>query len=298
MAGLEHFSHFTPKRMTPFASVAGPSCLRQARHKTQRRRPLVAAHRHVGSVAEQHLLALTAWPQWVQVLPDRVVLTPRGDDLTRAMTVMNASLRDLGLIVAWRDEPFALWDPACDEVLARMERASARFWGTLTLGAHCNGYVEGEPGRPARMWVARRSLSKATDPGKQDNLIGGGVPWGQSPQETVIREGWEEAGLQPLQMAGLRKASVLELDRDVPEGRQWERLHVFDLALEAGVIPRNQDGEVAEVRLLPMEEAIGLALADEMTVDAAWVTLDFAIRHGFHVQGMGAQRLDVASHMN
>jgi hypothetical protein len=52
------------------------------------------------------------------------------------------------------------------------------------------------------------------------------------------------------------------------------------------------------VRLLPMEEAIGLALADEMTVDAAWVTLDFAIRHGFHVQGMGAQRLDVASHMN
>jgi hypothetical protein len=43
--------------------------------------------------------------------------------------------------------------------------------------------------------------------------------------------------------------------------------------------PINQDGEVAELRLLPVDEALMLAAGDTMTVDAALVTLDFALRH-------------------
>ena len=74
---------------------------------------------------------------------------------------------------------------------ATIERAAARFWGTLTLGAHCNGYVADAHGRPTHLWVARRSLSKPTDPGMLDNLIGGGVPLGQSPLEALQREAFE-----------------------------------------------------------------------------------------------------------
>lgn len=281
-----------------FAPAELPFCLRQARLKAQWRQPVVVAHRVVGSVALEHLCALRAWPQWVQLQWDRVVLIPRGHDLTLALQVMNEALRHQGLVTAWRDEVFALWDPWTGEVLASLERASARFWGTLTLGAHANGYVADGQGRPTHLWVARRSWSKATDPGKLDNLIGGGVPWDQSPEDTVIREGWEEAGLRPQAMQGLRRGGVLELDRDVTEGRQWERLHVFDLALPAGLKPGNQDGEVAELQLLPVQEAIALALGQDMTVDAACVTLDFALRHGMSVPGVSHQPLWVASHMN
>ena len=308
MEGLEylrHHFHLSPMSVAAHApglpqptTVEPPPCFKQARLKGQWRRPVVVAHRVVGSVALEHLGALTAWPQWVQLHPDRVVLTPHGHDLTLALQEMNESLRRQGLIVAWRDERFALWDPCTGEALASLERASARFWGTLTLGAHCNGYVADAKGRPTHLWVARRSWSKATDPGKLDNLIGGGVPWNQSPEETVVREGWEEAGLRPLDMQGLRRGGVLELDRDVPEGRQWERLHVFDLPLPAGLEPCNQDGEVAELQLLPVEEAVTLALGHEMTVDAACVTLEFALRHGMTVPGTACQPLWVASHMN
>jgi 8-oxo-dGTP pyrophosphatase MutT (NUDIX family) len=192
---------------------------------------------------------------------------------------LNATLRSMGLIRAWRDEPFALFDPADGARLATIERASARFWGTLTLGAHANGYVADAHDRPTHLWIAQRSPAKATDPGLFDNLIGGGVPEGQSPLQALVREGWEEAGLHPPQMAGARAGSVLSLQRDIREGLQFEWLHAYDLALPAGLEPHNQDGEVANFRCLPVDEALSLAAGRQMTVDAALVTLDFALRH-------------------
>lgn len=49
------------------------------------------------------------------------------------------------------------------------------------LGAHASGYVADVAGRPTQLWIAQRSMAKATDPGSFDNLIGGGVPDGQAP---------------------------------------------------------------------------------------------------------------------
>jgi 8-oxo-dGTP pyrophosphatase MutT (NUDIX family) len=130
------------------------------------------------------------------------------------------------------------------------------------------------------LWIARRAWDKPTDPGRLDNLIGAGVPLGQTPREALLREAWEEAGLQSHELGGLRRGRVIELACDIPEGWQHEWLHVYDLALPAGRVPQNQDGEVAEHRLLPIDEALECAADGEMTTDAALATLDFALRHG------------------
>jgi len=188
-------------------------------------------------------------------------------------------LREAGLVRAWRDETYAIVAAPGAPPLALIERAAARFWGTLTFGAHCNGYVADDHGRPTHLWTAQRSFSKPTDPGLYDNLIGGGVPAGQSPQETLVREGWEEAGLTAQQMAAAVPGRVMRLWRDIPEGFQHEWLYAFDLRLPPGVSPCNQDGEVASLQLLPVAEALALAATERMTVDAALVTLDFALRH-------------------
>jgi 8-oxo-dGTP pyrophosphatase MutT (NUDIX family) len=238
----------------------------------------------LGSVAIAHLEALRAWPDAFELLasadgaPRALALRLPARERDARLARIHARLRADGLIVGWRDEPYPLRDRAGGEH-GIIERAASRFWGTLTLGAHCNGYVADAAGRPTHLWIARRSLTKPTDPGRLDNLIGGGVPAGQSPREAVVREGWEEAGLQPRQMAGLVTGGLVDLECDLPEGRQHERLHVFDLALPAGLVPRNQDGEVAEHRLMPVAEALARAAAGELTTDAALATLDFAVRH-------------------
>jgi 8-oxo-dGTP pyrophosphatase MutT (NUDIX family) len=233
----------------------------------------------VGSVAPAHLPALTRWRQWLQLDAQRVTLSLPLQALADALAEMNAALRAEGLIVAWRDEPFPLYSVAGEALGVAMERAATRFWGSLTVGAHCNGFVADGGGRPQRLWIARRSPSKATDPGKLDNLIGGGVPLGQTPREAVQREGWEEAGLRAEQMIGLRPGRVVRLLRDIPEGLQREWVHVYDLPLPEGTVPRNLDGEVAEITLHPLPDALDLAAGAEMTVDASLVTLDFALRH-------------------
>jgi 8-oxo-dGTP pyrophosphatase MutT (NUDIX family) len=164
-------------------------------------------------------------------------------------------------------------------VLAVIERAATRFWGSLTLGAHATGYVADAGGRPTHLWIAQRSFTKATDPGLYDNLVGGGVAQGQSPVQALVREGWEEAGMSAAQMQRAVPGRVVRLMRPVAEGFQHEWLHSFDLRLETHEAPNNQDGEVAGFELLPVARALALAAADAMTVDASLVTLDFALRH-------------------
>lgn len=251
----------------------------EARKQQRPRRAFVVDGEHVGSVDEAHLAALQPWSRWMEVREQAVVLTAGAKDREAVLAEVNARLHEQGLIRAWRDEPFPLLSPATGQALAVFERASARFWGTLTLGAHCNGWVAGPDGQPQALWIARRSPTKATDPGLLDNLVGGGVPWGQTPWEALVREGFEEAGLNATQMARATPGRVIELNRDIPEGRQFERLHVFDLELQAGECPVNQDGEVAEVGLWSIHHTCAAASTDEMTVDAALVTLDFLLRH-------------------
>jgi len=239
----------------------------------------------LGSVAVDHLDALREWPDAFLRLDDdagaprALVLRLPAPARDARLAHVHERLRAQGLIVAWRDEPYPLRDRAGGEH-GTIERAASRFWGTLTLGAHCNGFVADASGRPTHLWIARRSLSKATDPGRLDNMIGCGVALGQTPREALIREGWEEAGLVPAQMTGLATGGLVDLECDIPEGRQHERLHVFDLALPAGLEPRSVDGEVAEHRLMPVAEALARAAAGELTTDATLATLDFALRHG------------------
>lgn len=255
-----------------------------------------------GSVARAHLPLLAAWPDAITVDALGVTLLPTGAvQRTDLLEAVNQRLRSQGAVRAWRNEVYPLLalprhggspHPE-DDLLATLERAASRFWGSATFGAHCNGYVAGPDGRPSQLWIARRALSKPTDPGLLDNLVGGGVPHGQSPAETVLREGWEEAGLLPAQMAGLRPGRILRVARDIPEGFQLEWLSVYDLALPAGLTPRNQDGEVHSLHCLPVAEALALAAGGEMTVDASLATLDFALRHRL-LPGPEATRLGTA----
>ncbi len=265
----------------PLPTTAGLSPFEAAQRQGPPRRPFHLQGRAVGSVALHHLpvlQALAGAPLLVQA--QAVVWTGLQASQASDFDRVNRQLRALGAISAWREEAFAIFCPQHGDVLGHFERAACRFWGTLTLGAHATGYVADAQGRPRALWIAQRALDKATDPGLFDNLIGGGVPLGQTPQQALVREGWEEAGAPAELLTAACPAPVLTLHREVAEGLQVERLHSFDLPLPADWQPQNQDGEVAGFSLLPPAEALSLALAGRMTVDAALVTLCFLQRHG------------------
>ena len=254
---------------------------------------------NVGCVDRKHLSVLRGYPQWLDVRADAVGLHIDMSQRNTALEVINAALREQGFVRTWRSEIFPLLNPNTGAVLAVMERAAMRFWGALTLGAHATGYLADAWGHPTHLWIAQRSRDKATDPGLSDNLVGGGVAWGQSPLQALVREGWEEAGLSPQQMQRAVPGRVLRVMRPVAEGFQHEWLHSFDLRLEPGEQPVNQDGEVANFQLLPVAQALALAATQAMTVDASLVTLEFALRHrllpAWEMRGAEGQ-LDASPH--
>ena len=271
--------------------MAWPAIAAARAHDPSTRVPFFIGGHAAGSVAQAHADALQRWPAWLRMAPGRVELIAADAARDEALATINHTLRREGLVRAWRDETYAIVSLRTGERLARTERAASRFWGTLTSGAHATGYIANEQGRPTHLWIAQRSAHKATDPGLHDNLIGGGVADGQSPFEALVREGWEEAGLKPAQMAAARRGRVIRLHRDIPEGLQLEDLHSFDLLMPAGLLPKNQDGEVARFDLLPVAQALALAAGHSVTVDAALVTLDFGLRHGLLTAPSGCAAL-------
>ena len=243
--------------------------------------PLFAGGVRVGWLQQAFAARLAAWPQVFSPVPDGLAFSPLLPDAasrSRALAAVLQELRLQGQIPGWRDELYALRaTPAGDELL-RFERAAAKRFGFVGPASHLNGLVRRDDG--LHMWIATRSASKSVAPGKLDNMVAGGIPAGMDEAATLVKECFEEAGMQPA-LAGLaQRLGVVEFVRSVPEGVDAQRIAVFDIELPAGFVPRNQDGEVAAFELLPVHEVLRrLHQPEAFTVDAALVALDCLQRH-------------------
>ena len=198
-----------------------------------------------------------------------------------AMAEVVRELARTGVITGWRDELYAIGGgaEASQAPLLTIERAAARAFGITSYAVHVNGIVT--TGAEPALWIARRSLSKAIDPGLLDNMIGGGLAAGLSVRETLVKEAWEEAGLRAEQVAAAAAGRQVRIRREVPEGMQSEVIFVHDLELPSAVTPRNQDGEVSEFRRLPVSAVIELVRkGGQITLDASLVILDWLDRRG------------------
>ena len=113
-------------------------------------------------------------------------------------------LHDEGIITGWRNELYPVLTSFDSDPVLLMERAASVYFGIKAYGVHVNGYVEREDGG-MDMWVARRSATKPTWPGKLDHIVAGGQPHGLSTVDNVIKECEEEAGIS-LELASQAKA--------------------------------------------------------------------------------------------
>jgi 8-oxo-dGTP pyrophosphatase MutT (NUDIX family) len=173
-------------------------------------------------------------------------------------------LRALGHLPGWRNEAFAFCTEGGETYLLQAERAGFYFLGMRSDAVHVNGFRA-----DARMWVARRSAAKQVDPGLLDNLCAGGVAAGETLEKCLQRELHEEAGIRLAATHLLRFRGTTEVGRVRDGGWHVERLHVYNLLLQANEQPCNRDGEVQEFLLLSAAELAGLVHAEKCTPDAA-----------------------------
>ena len=132
------------------------------------------------------------------------------------------------------------------------------------------------------MWIARRSLTKPTGPGKLDQIVAGGQPAGMSLRDNLIKECEEEAGIPRALAVNARSVGIVSYETTREEGLRNDVLFNFDLEVPLGFEPVNNDGEVAAFMLWEIREVIErLNDTEDFKFNSALVIIDFLIRHGF-----------------
>lgn len=161
-----------------------------------------------------------------------------------------------------------------------LERAAAPYFGIKAYGVHMNGYVEKDGQK--FLWIGKRSDVKQTYPGMLDHLVAGGLPYGMSCKENIIKECEEEAGIT--RSISTNATSVGAVSYMDIEGFRYKRdvLFCYDLQLPADFVPNNEDGEVDSFRLVPVIHAANIIRrTDFFKPNCNLVIIDFLFRHGY-----------------
>jgi thiamine pyrophosphokinase len=192
----------------------------------------------------------------------------------------------------WRREEFDVRAEPGGPVLGRIDRGAVPSFGIQATGVHVNGLVHRPDG--LHLWVARRALNKALDPGKLDHIVAGGVPAGLTPAETLVKEAAEEAAIPADLAAAARQVAVLSYAMDRPEGLRRDRLHCYDLDLPGDFVPRPADGEVEGFELWPLPRAVeAVRTGDAFKFNVNLVLIDLFLRLGL-IQGAEAEAVRAA----
>ncbi|WVZ64528.1 hypothetical protein U9M48_014029 [Paspalum notatum var. saurae] len=161
-----------------------------------------------------------------------------------------------------------------------LERAAAPYFGIKAYGVHMNGYVEKDGQK--YLWIGKRSDSKQTYPGMLDHLVAGGLPYGISCKENIIKECEEEAGIP--RSVSTNAISVGAISYMDIEGFRYKRdvLFCYDLKLPDDFVPNNEDGEVDSFKLIPVAHAANIIQrTDFFKPNCNLVIIDFLFRHGY-----------------
>jgi len=172
------------------------------------------------------------------------------------------------VVTRWGEAPLALID-----------RGAVPVFGLKAFGIHINGYVRGKDG--LKLWIGRRALDKAVEPGKLDNMVAGGQPAGLSLTDNLVKEAHEEAGV-PRELA-LRAvpAGAITYRMEAERGLKPDTMFVYDLEVPADFVPRNQDGEITAFMLMDPGEVIEQVRSSyDFKFNVNLVLIDFLIRTG------------------
>ncbi|MBC8159130.1 MAG: DUF4743 domain-containing protein [Alphaproteobacteria bacterium] len=245
--------------------------------------PFIVDGHEVGLIGPAFIGELGEFPDVFRIEADCAGVDDRlcdFDERTGAVQSVLSELKLRGLFPGWRDEHFPVAKAFSAPPVFNMERACVPRFGVRAYGVHLNGYVR--HGDELLMWVARRSMSKHSAPGKLDQVAAGGQPAGLSLRDNLIKECGEEAGIPEDLAAKAVGVSAVYYCFERAEGLRRDIEFIYDLELPVEFVPENTDGEVDAFELWPIRDvAETVRTTDDFKFNCALVMIDFLMRHGY-----------------
>ncbi len=249
--------------------------------------PFSVSGARVGCVKKSFAEALTRWPEVFRVDDQRIRLAANLDsrdvpveERTQAVGEVLQRLREEGHIDGWRDELYPVNRSWSEPAFLLIERAAVPWFGVRGYGVHMNGFVHAADG--PSMWIARRSTTKPTGPGKLDQMVAGGQPATIGLHDNLMKECDEEAGIPNDIARHAQAVGAITYALEDSVGFRPDLLFNFDLELPEDFSPVNTDGEVDAFYLWPMERVVETVRdSDAFKFNCALVVIDFLVRHGY-----------------
>lgn len=192
-------------------------------------------------------------------------------DVSTSLDQIAKALNRASLAGAWRGEQLAVHDQF-GKLIGTVERAAVRPLGIATQAVHLAARTA-----EGCHWVQQRSLTKSNDPGLWDTLMGGMVSSAETIESALARETWEEAGLGLDQLHSTVHGGVLEIRQPARDGNGAgyvvEDITWYASTVPSGVVPVNQDGEVAQFKLMTADEVMAAVQRGEFTTEAALILM-------------------------
>jgi 8-oxo-dGTP pyrophosphatase MutT (NUDIX family) len=237
----------------------------------------------VGRVRPSFARELLAYPEVFTGDPDAgIALACRLSgfaERTAAVAEVIGALARRGVLQAPYGEPYPVTAGERAAAMFVVDRGVAAYFGFRTFGQHLNGFVRRSDG--LHMWLARRARDRQLFPGRLDQLVAGGLPWGISLEQNLAKECYEEAGIGHDMAAAAVFVGEVSYFGQTRKGAKPDVLFCYDLELTEGFRPRCTDGEVESFHLMPVDAVMEIVrTTDDFKPNCSLVVLDFLARHG------------------
>ncbi|MFA5040287.1 MAG: DUF4743 domain-containing protein [Bdellovibrionales bacterium] len=251
------------------------------RHDLSHFAPLFIGGKRYGRIKKDLVPFLTNETDVFEPLSEGYAIAPRATDFasrSEALARITAILCRC-LDKELRNEMYPVIEKWGDEPLAEADRVAVPWMGFRAWGIHVNGFVRKKDG--LYLWIGERAADRLVDPGKLDNLIGGGQPIGLTLEQNLCKEAKEEAGIEASLALTAKQIRTIDYLYERPHGLRTDTLFIYDLQLPESFVPRNTDGEVAAFKLMPLDEVADLICnTDKFKFNCPLVITDFLMRHG------------------
>lgn len=244
-------------------------------------RPLVHAGARLGLVRDDNAARLARFPAAFKVGADAVEVVAKGDraTLTARIDDVVEALVAQGAVAKYRHEYFAVAERWGAAPRFDLDRGAVPFFGARAYGVHLNGWRR--DGGGLKLWIGRRAPDKLVAPDKLDNLVAGGIGRGHGLDETLLKEGEEEAAMPRALTARATPAGAISYRMGTAGGVRDDVLFVYDIETPADFTPRNTDGEIVSFALMDAAAAVARVHdTDDFKFNVNLVIIDFALRHG------------------
>ncbi len=245
--------------------------------------PFFVGNEQMGWVMPDFMDHLKAYDNVFQVDEMRLQIHPdlkTAQSRTEALAPVLEALHRQGVIASWVGEPYAVSHHFDEQPRLLMERAAVSYFGVRGYGVHVNGLVQKQDG--VHIWIARRTRDKPMWPGRLDQMVAGGQPYGIGLMENVIKESAEEAAIPENLSSQAEAVSEIHYRGQNNRGMNVDTLFNYDLWMPEDFTPHNTDGEVDEFMLMPLEEMAHITdTSDEFKDNCNLVNIDLLLRQGY-----------------